>query len=151
MLSDGTIYRKSKGSDFYENKIYILFSSRGCAELAFGMFVFFGIHCGHAGAATINAKSPSFVDVTAAITLASDGDTVVIPGGNGHLDFNVYLLVRVSQFREPGSARQSSRMLSQSGPLIAWTLRAGYTSRLTGIEFQDGGRTRSGLGTGRDI
>src|SRR3954471_1186711 len=29
----------------------------------------------------------------------------------------------------------------QSGKLVQWSLAPGFTSRLTGIEFQDGGRT----------
>jgi hypothetical protein len=61
----------------------IFLSSRRCAQLAVGLFGFFGSHfVGHArAAAIINAASPSLADVAAAIASASDGDTVVVPPG----------------------------------------------------------------------
>jgi hypothetical protein len=34
----------------------------------------------------------------------------------------------------------------QSGPLVRWSLAAGLPSRLTGIEFQDGGRINTAIG-----
>ena len=42
-----------------------------------------------AGATTINANSASQSDVAAAIASAADGDTVIDPWWNGHLDSHI--------------------------------------------------------------
>jgi hypothetical protein len=68
-----------RASDSFMKNIFL--SGRRCAALAFGVVGFFGIHFGHARAATINAASPSLVDVTTAIASAADGDTVIVPAG----------------------------------------------------------------------
>jgi hypothetical protein len=46
--------------------------------ILFGLFLAFS---GLAHAATINARSPSFSDVSTAVATAAKGDTVVVPGG----------------------------------------------------------------------
>src|SRR5882724_10248631 len=53
-------------------------SSPRCAALAVGMFFTF---LGQAEATIINAASPSQIDVTTAVALAVDGDTVIVPAG----------------------------------------------------------------------
>jgi hypothetical protein len=61
---------------------HFFLTSRICTKLAVGVLGFFGLHhFGHARAATINAASVAFSDVSAAISQAVDGDTVIIPAG----------------------------------------------------------------------
>ena len=92
------------------------------------------------GATTINANSASQSDVAAAIASAADGDIVVIPGGR--VTWTRTLRVRKGiTIQGAGVGVTIIKDSVQSGQLIAWSLAAGLPSRLTGIEFQDGGRS----------
>jgi hypothetical protein len=94
------------------------------------------------GATTINAKSASQSDVAAGIASAADGDTVTIP--NGTATWNRTLKVKKGiTIQGAGVGVTIIKDGVQSGQLILWTLAAGYPSRLTGIEFQDGGRVNA--------
>ena len=92
-----------------------------------------------AEAATIDAKSASLSDVAAAIASAADGDIVTIPG-------EMSTWTRTLQVRKAITLQGAGVGVTiikdgvQKGRLIDWTLAAGNASRLTGIEFQDGGR-----------
>src|SRR5438309_1765859 len=91
------------------------------------------------GATTINANSASQSDVAVAIASAADGDIVVIPGGR--VTWTRTLRVRKGiTIQGAGVGVTIIKDSVQSGRLIDWVLAAGYPSRLTGIEFQDGGR-----------
>jgi hypothetical protein len=92
-----------------------------------------------AGATTINTKSVSQSDVAAAITLAADGDTVTIPGGTASWTRTLRVRKGIT-IQGAGVGVTIIKDNVQSGPLIQWTLVAGQPARLTGIEFQDGGR-----------
>jgi hypothetical protein len=92
-----------------------------------------------AGATTINAKSPSQSDVAAAIASAANGDIVIIPGGTMTWTRTLPINKAIT-LQGAGVGSTIIKDAVQSGQLILWTLKAGYASRLTGIEFQDGGR-----------
>jgi hypothetical protein len=92
-----------------------------------------------AGATTINASSASQSDVTAAIASAADGDTVTIPSGTATWTRTLSVTKAIT-IQGAGVGVTIIKDGVQSGQLIAWSLAAGFASRLTGIEFQDGGR-----------
>jgi len=93
-----------------------------------------------AEATTINANSVSLSDVAAAIASATDGDIVIIPGGMSTWT-RTLSVKKAIELRGAGVGSTIIRDAVQGNDLISWTLAAGYLSRLTGIEFQDGGRT----------
>ncbi len=98
-------------------------------------------------ATTVNANSVSQSDVAAAISSAVDGDIVTIPAGTstwtGTLQVNKAITLQGA-----GVGVTIIKDAMQSGQLIRWSLAAGRPSRLTGIEFQDGGRTNEAAAPG---
>src|SRR4029077_20610558 len=71
---------------------------------------------------------------------AHNGDTITLPVGT----FTWTSGVRITKAITLQGAGVGSTVVKddvQSGQLILWTLPAGLPSRLTGIEFQDGGPT----------
>jgi hypothetical protein len=95
---------------------------------------------GFGEAATINANSASQSAVAAAIASAADGDILTIPSGTA--TWTRTLVVRKAiTLQGAGVGVTIIKDGVQSGQLIAWSLAAGLSSRLTGIEFQDGGRS----------
>src|SRR5581483_5086303 len=71
-------------------------------------------------------------------TLAQNGDTIVLPAGT----FTWATRVNINKAITLEGAGVGSTVVRdgvQSGQLIQWTLAANYPSRITGIEFQDGG------------
>jgi hypothetical protein len=90
-------------------------------------------------AAIISAESVSLPDVSAAIALAAAGDTVVIPAGTATWT-NKLTISKAITLQGAGVGSTIIKDDVQSGNLILWTLPAGLPSRMTGIEFQDGGR-----------
>jgi hypothetical protein len=93
-----------------------------------------------AGATTINASSASQSDVAAAIARAANGDTVTIPGGTATWTRTLQIRKAIT-LQGAGVGVTIIKDGVQKGTLIDWTLAAGNASRLTGIQFQDGGRT----------
>jgi hypothetical protein len=119
-----------------------MFLSNGrFAGLAIGLFGFFGLHFSHARAATINANSPSLVDVSAAVALAVNGDIVIIPAGTASWTrgLNITKAITIQGAGVGSTIIQDNA----SGQLILWDYSAlsNARPRLTGIEFQDGGRS----------
>jgi hypothetical protein len=92
-----------------------------------------------AGATTVNANSGSQSDVAAAIASAADGDTVTVPGGAATWTRTLRVRKGIT-IQGAGVGVTIIKDSVQNGRLIDWVLAAGYPSRLTGIEFQDGGR-----------
>jgi hypothetical protein len=92
------------------------------------------------GATTVNANSASQSDVAAAIASAADGDTVTIPGGTASWT-RTLRVKRGITIQGAGVGSTIIKDSVQSGSLLQVTLVAGKLSRITGIEFQDGGRT----------
>jgi len=92
-----------------------------------------------AGATTINASSASQSDVAAAIARAANGDTVTIPGGTATWTRTLQIRKAIT-LQGAGVGVTIIKDGVQKGTLIDWTLAAGNASRLTGIQFQDGGR-----------
>jgi len=91
-------------------------------------------------ASTVYAATANQSDVSAAIIRAADGDTVVIPVGTVRWTTGVAITKGVT-LRGAGTGHTIIKDGAASAPLIDWTLKAGYVSRMTGIQFQDGGRT----------
>lgn len=100
------------------------------------------------GAAIITAKSVSQADVATAVSLAVDGDTVVIPPGTATWT-TILSISKAIKLQGSGTGVTIIKDGVQNGRFLNWTLVAGKPSRMTGIEFQDGGRTnRSWAPTG---
>jgi hypothetical protein len=96
---------------------------------------------GHVEAAVIKAVSVSLRDVTPAVASASTGDTVVIPAGTatwaGGLRIKKAITLQGSGI---GSTVIKDGIQNGTTRLISFTLVSNKASRMTGIEFQDGGR-----------
>jgi len=98
-----------------------------------------------AEAKAINANSVSQSDVAAAIASAADGDIVIVPSGT--VAWSRTLSVKKAvELRGAGVGSTIIKDNVQSGPLINWDIRgnANQNARLTGIEFQNGGRSAFG-------
>jgi hypothetical protein len=97
------------------------------------------------GATTVNANSASQSDVAAAIASALDGDIVTIPSGTA--SWNRTLRVKKGiTIQGAGVGSTIIKDAVQSGPLLDCSLAIGNLTRITGIEFQDGGRSGNELG-----
>ena len=73
------------------------------------------------------------------IASAANGDTVTIPGGTATWTRTLPVRKAIT-IQGAGIGVTIVKDGAQKGALIDWTLAAGQLSRLTGIEFQDGGR-----------
>ena len=74
-------------------------------------------------------------------TQAANGDIITLPGGATFKWTSKLTLTKGITLQ--GQAGTIVQDAVTSGPLINWTLAAGKLSRLTGIQFQNGGRTTS--------
>jgi hypothetical protein len=92
-----------------------------------------------ANGAIRQAASVSVTDVISAIASASDGDTVVVPAGTATWTSKLTITKAVT-LQGSGIGRTIIRDGVQTGQFLSFSLVAGKASRLTGIEFQDGGR-----------
>ena len=90
-------------------------------------------------ATPVNANSASLSDVAAAIASATNGEVVTIPGGTASWTRTLRVRKGIT-IQGAGVGATIIKDNVQNGRLIDWTLAAGYPARLTGIEFQDGGR-----------
>ncbi len=105
-----------------------------------------------ADAAIINAASVSFADVASAIALASDGDTVVVPGGT--VSWTSILLV-TKGITLQGAGNDATVILddvprtlaNEAGSIIAISSTPTQSFRLTGFTFRNGSLTTTGSGT----
>ena len=97
------------------------------------------------GATTVNANSPSQSDVAAAIGSGRDGDIVTIPGGTASWTRAVRVKKGIT-LQGAGVGKTIIKDAVQSGPLLDCSLATGNLTRITGIEFQDGGRSGKELG-----
>ncbi len=93
----------------------------------------------HASGSIINAASVSEADVTTAIAAASNGDTVVIPAGTATWTSKLTITKAIT-LRGNGIGNTIIRDGGTSTQMILWALPSGF-SRITGIEFQNGGRS----------
>jgi hypothetical protein len=93
-----------------------------------------------AGAATILPADASFLAVQTAVNSALDGDTVVIPAGTATWS-STLTIGKAITLRGAGVGQTIIKDGVSSVDIMRWTLVANKPSRLTGIEFQDGGRT----------
>jgi hypothetical protein len=124
------------------------------SKILFISAVLFGVFGARpAEAATINAATCNFADVSAAVTSAVNGDTVFIPAGDctwtSKLNFAkaITILGAGCPVDVDGRAISPCRTiirdnsLNGGNPLIVGTCVAGRTQRLSGVEFRNGGRT----------
>jgi hypothetical protein len=99
---------------------------------------------------TINAASPSFTDVASAISSASDGDTVIVPAGTAtwtnQLTINVGITLQAA-----GIGQTIIIDGLASGMLVSVQLVPSKLTRITGIEFRDGGNRATPAGEGNGI
>ena len=89
--------------------------------------------------ATVHYSNGSAASVQALHNAALNGDTIIVPAGT----FTWSTPVTISKaITVKGQAIGVTviRDAVQSGPLMAWNLVADQASRMTGIEFHDGGR-----------
>ncbi len=78
---------------------------------------------------------------------AHNGDTITLPAGT--FTWSTYLNIsKAITLQGAGVGQTIVRDNVQSGPLLQFTLAAGLLSRLTGTEFQDGGRINTALAPG---
>ncbi len=94
------------------------------------------------GATTINANSPSEPDVAAAIASATDGDTVIIPAGTATWT-RTLSIKKAIELRGAGIGKTIIKDGVQQGQTMNVVLVPAKVTRVTGIEFQDGGRPNS--------
>jgi hypothetical protein len=97
---------------------------------------FSALRCG----ATVYHSDGSAASVQGLHNAVLNGDTITLPAGTFTWRTRVNLTKAIT-LRGAGVGATIIRDAVQSGNLISWTLAAGRSSRLTGIEFQDGGRT----------
>src|SRR5437879_3183269 len=71
-------------------------------------------------------------------TQAAPGDTITLPGGTFKWTTRLTLTKGITLQGQAGTIVQDG---VQRGALLVWTLAAGQVSRLTGIEWQNGGRS----------
>src|SRR5215475_12491169 len=100
-----------------------------------------------AGATTISAKSASQYDVATAIASAINGDTLIIPAGTATWTRTLPVRKAIT-IQGAGVGVTIIKDNVQNGQLISIDLVAGKLTRLTGIEFQNGGRVNTGLAPG---
>lgn len=113
---------------------------------------------GQTNAAIINAASPALVDVASAVTLASDGDTVVVPAGtatwNSTLFINKGITLRGATTVDTSSGLgttndQTVIVDGSSATLLTGTFTPSQSFRLTGFTFRKGTSTTvQGVGVG---
>ena len=95
---------------------------------------------GFSALATVYDSDGSSIDVQSIHDiLAHDGDTITLPGGTFAWTTGISLTKAIT-LQGTGIGSTIIKDDVQSGQLILWTLPAAQPSRLTGIEFQDGGR-----------
>jgi hypothetical protein len=80
-------------------------------------------------------------------TQAQSGDTITIPAGTFIWSTGITISKAIT-LQGAGVGSTIIRDHVQSGQLILWSLAAGLPSRLTGIEFQDGGRINTASAPG---
>jgi hypothetical protein len=93
------------------------------------------VRCG----ATVYHSDGSVASVQGLHNAALNGDTITLPAGTFTWTTRLNLNKAIT-LQGAGIGATIIRDAVQSGSLISWTLTPGHPSRMTGIEFQDGGR-----------
>jgi hypothetical protein len=91
-------------------------------------------------AAIVDTKSGSVLDVTAAVAAAADGDTVRLPAGTSTWTSGLTITKAITLQGAGIGITIIKDKVPADGGLLAFNLAANKASRMTGIEFQDGGR-----------
>jgi hypothetical protein len=99
------------------------------------------------GATTINANSASQSDVAAAIASAANGDTVIVPAGTATWTQTLPVKKAIT-IQGAGIGVTIIKDGVKNTQLLYINLVAGKLTRLTGIEFQDGGRVNTASAPG---
>jgi hypothetical protein len=103
-----------------------------------GMFL---IPAGGVNAAEVNAKSASLVDVSSALTLAKDGDTVKVPAGVVTWTSTLYITKNVTLLGAGASSTivtNGITGLASRPPLITIDLARNLPFRMSGFTFRGG-------------
>jgi hypothetical protein len=103
---------------------------------------FFAPRCG----ATVYHSSGSAASVQALHNAALNGDTITLPAGAFTWSTPVTISKAIT-VRGQGIGITVIRDTVQSGPLMTWNLVANQASRMTGIEFRNGGRPNGSTGS----
>ncbi len=90
--------------------------------------------------ATVHYSNGSAASVQALHNAALNGDTITVPAGTFTWSTHVTISKPIT-VKGQGIGVTVIRDAVQSGPLMAWNLVADQASRMTGIEFRNGGRT----------
>jgi hypothetical protein len=117
-------------------------------------------------AATINAATSAFADVSAAVALASDGDTVIVPAGTASWtssltikkgitlqgattvsgDHNTQLAGTPMAANDQTVIRNNVPLVNGNNVLVSVTLTPAQSFRMTGFTFQSGTTGTSNVG-----
>ena len=97
-------------------------------------------------AATINAASPSLANVATAVSSARDGDTVLIPAGTAIWTTGLSIKKAITLQGNGIGSTIIKDGIPNGTRLLSFTLVSGKPSRLTGIEFQNGGAAKHSNG-----
>src|SRR5438477_6004788 len=99
------------------------------------------IWSGFSAFATVYDSDGSAASVQGLQNAALNGDTITLPSGTFTWTTRVTITKAIT-LQGAGAGQTIVRDGMQSGQLILWTLVEGFPSRVTGINFQDGGRTQ---------
>jgi hypothetical protein len=102
------------------------------------ILIWSGFSVPHCGAAVYHSNGTP-ANVQALHNAAQTGDTITLPAGTFTWTSGVTITKAIT-LQGAGVGSTIVKDGVQSGQLILWTLPAGLPSRLTGIEFQNGGR-----------
>ena len=97
-----------------------------------------------ARAGNVNARSASETDVLTAVTLAKDGDTVVIPAGTARWS-SQFTLTKAITISGAGIGKTIIYNDRVGGTFFQITTVPGKHTRVTGIEFQNGSGNNGGI------
>jgi hypothetical protein len=92
--------------------------------------------------ATYIASSPSYADVLTAYNSCADGDTLQIPAGSATWT-STFVITKGIHLKGAGVGLTVISDGVASANFIDWHMPANFLSRMSGIEFNDGGRVSS--------
>ncbi|HET6888753.1 MAG TPA: VCBS domain-containing protein, partial [Candidatus Udaeobacter sp.] len=108
------------------------------------IFILAGLSGPRCGATVYNSNG-SAASVQALHNGAHNGDTITVPAGT-FTWANRVSITKAITLQGAGVGSTIIKDAVQSGPLLEVTLAAGRLTRITGIEFQNGGRTSTQIG-----
>jgi hypothetical protein len=107
---------------------------------AFAMLILSGFPVLRCGATVYHSDGTAASVQSIHNNQAHNGDTITLPAGTFIWTSSVRITKAIT-LQGAGAGQTVVKDGVQGNPLILWTLAANYPARLTGVEFQDGGRT----------